>query len=126
MLCTINTMLSCDTYENQMMDVRERWRKHRICQEAWKDKNREYYLFQKRQLACRPEYLEHRRAMYKRSRSTSEEKGLSTIENYYESKKATKTRDRCGDTGRAGTEGSEERPGIGTTLRASIEEGVSG
>ena len=86
--------MSGDTYENQMMDVRERWRKHRICQEAWKERNREYYLFQKRQLACRPEYLEHRRSMYKRSRSTSEEKGLSTIENYYESKKATKTRQR--------------------------------
>ena len=41
-----------------------RWRKKRICQEAWKQRHRCSYLAQKRDLAHRPEYLARRRAIY--------------------------------------------------------------
>ena len=41
-----------------------KWLKHRVCVEAWKAKNYEYYLSQKRQLAGRPEYLRRRREAY--------------------------------------------------------------
>ena len=39
-------------------------RRRRAC-EKWKTAHREYYLMQKRQLATRPEYREHRRNMYR-------------------------------------------------------------
>ena len=38
--------------------------KRRRAVERWKATHREYYLAQKRQLASRPEYLAHRRAVY--------------------------------------------------------------
>ena len=39
--------------------------RRRVACEKWKRNNREYYLEQKRLLASRPEYKEHRREMYK-------------------------------------------------------------
>jgi hypothetical protein len=39
--------------------------KRRAACERWKTRNRDYYLEQKRRLASRPEYLQHRREMYK-------------------------------------------------------------
>ncbi len=39
--------------------------KRRVAVERWKTKNREYDIQRKKQLAHRPEYLEHRRVMYK-------------------------------------------------------------
>ena len=39
--------------------------RRRVACEKWKRNNREYYLEQKRLLASRPEYKEHRRQMYK-------------------------------------------------------------
>ena len=41
-----------------------RWRRKRLCQEAWKQRHRGSYLAQKRELAYRPEYLAHRRTLY--------------------------------------------------------------
>ena len=42
--------------------------KHRACVESWKERNRDYYLFQKRMLSSRPEYLAKRRDDYARSK----------------------------------------------------------
>ena len=47
----------------------ERWRKKRRCQEAWKQRHRDAYLEQKRELAHRPEYLAKRRALYAQRQS---------------------------------------------------------
>ena len=58
----------------------ETWRKHRLRQEAWKERNRERYLNQKRLCACRPAYLALRRERY-RVRSSIERLGLSAITN---------------------------------------------
>ena len=58
-----------------MRDVK--WQKHRDSVEKWKNKNREYYLMQKRQLASRPEYLAKRREMYQ-LRKNDEKLILST------------------------------------------------
>ena len=50
-------------------DPLERWRKKRLCQEAWKQRHRGAYLEQKRELAHRPEYLAKRRALYAQKQS---------------------------------------------------------
>ena len=50
-------------------DPIERWRKKRLCQEAWKQRHRGSYLAQKRELARRPEYLAKRRALYAQKRA---------------------------------------------------------
>ncbi len=42
--------------------------KRRLAVERWKQNHREYYLEQRRILAHRPEYLAHRREMYKAKR----------------------------------------------------------
>ncbi len=39
--------------------------RRRAACERWKTRNRDYYLEQKRRLASRPEYLQHRREMYR-------------------------------------------------------------
>ena len=54
-----------------------KWQKHRDAVERWKEKNREYYLAQKRRLASRPEYLAKRRENY-RVRKNAENYFLST------------------------------------------------
>ncbi len=46
-------------------EVTTRVLSRRAAVEKWKNAHREYYLAQKRQLASRPEYREHRRAMYR-------------------------------------------------------------
>ena len=58
----------------------EKWQKHRLRQEAWKERNRERYLQQKRMCACHPAYLALRRERY-RARSSLERVSLSTITN---------------------------------------------
>ena len=58
-----------------------RWMKHRASVEKWKLAHYEYYLAQKRRLAARPEYLSHRRDLYRAKRSTREQMDLSTIQN---------------------------------------------
>ena len=60
--------------------MNEKWQKHRLRQEAWKERNRERYLQQKRMCACHPAYLALRRERY-RVRSSLERAGLSTITN---------------------------------------------
>ena len=57
-----------------------KWQKHRLRQEAWKERNRERYLNQKRLCACRPAYLALRRERY-RVRSSIERLSLSAIAN---------------------------------------------
>ena len=59
----------------------ERWVKHRAAVEIWKLRHYEYYIAQKRFLAARPEYLAHRRNMYRAKRSIPEQSDLSTIQN---------------------------------------------
>ena len=44
--------------------------------ERWKQRNREYYLEQKRRLAARPEYKAHRREMYKQRVGELKQLGL--------------------------------------------------
>ena len=46
--------------------------RHRACVETWKEKNREYYLLQKKMLSSRPEYLAKRRDDYARSKLQTE------------------------------------------------------
>ena len=59
----------------------ERWVKHRAAVEIWKLRHYEYYIAQKRRLAARPEYLAHRRDLYRAKRSMRERSDLSTIQN---------------------------------------------
>ena len=56
--------------ERGARDPIERWRKKRLCQEAWKQRHRGAYLEQKRELAHRPEYLAKRRALYAQKQAT--------------------------------------------------------
>ena len=48
-----------------METISPRRLKKRAAVETWKSNNYEYYLEQKRRLARRPEYLKHRRDMYR-------------------------------------------------------------
>ena len=50
--------------------------KRRRAVERWKATHREYYLAQKRQLASRPEYLAHRRAVYAAQQAELREAGI--------------------------------------------------
>ncbi len=50
--------------------------KRRLAVERWKASHREYYLAQKRQLASRPEYLAHRRAVYAEKQAELHEAGI--------------------------------------------------
>ena len=50
--------------------------KRRRAVERWKASHREYYLAQKRQLASRPEYLAHRRAVYAARQAELREAGI--------------------------------------------------
>ena len=52
-------------YESECPSLDDIVRRRRVACEKWKRNNREYYLEQKRLLASRPEYKEHRREMYK-------------------------------------------------------------
>ena len=56
-----------------MEDIPSTIVKRRLAVEKWKEKNKEYYLAQKRRLAHRPEYLAHRRQMYKIKRAKKTE-----------------------------------------------------
>ena len=50
--------------------------KRRRAVERWKATHREYYLAQKRQLASRPEYRAHRRAVYAAQQAELREAGI--------------------------------------------------
>jgi hypothetical protein len=60
-----------------VQDADEKWKSHRAAVERWKEKNREYYLEQKRRLAGRPEYLARRREFY-RVRKNDDKQNIST------------------------------------------------
>ena len=64
------------------LDAQTRWARHRFAVERWKDRNRAYYLEQKRRLAQRPEYLKRRRELYglRRARQRDESDALSPRE----------------------------------------------
>ena len=101
-----------------------RWVKHRGAQERWKTMNRERYLQQKRELASRPAYLAHRRAMYRQRlsvRSVGDQVPLSTWKDEYDVETTDEIGDRSGHTGRGGTESPPLRPWSGLTLRETAE-----
>ena len=54
--------------DDEKSDVDLKVSKRRQAVNRWKENHREYYLEQKRRLAHRPEYLQHRREMYKAKR----------------------------------------------------------
>jgi len=58
--------------DDEKSDVDLKAAKRRQAVHRWKENNREYYLEQKRRLAHRPEYLKHRREMYKAKRASNE------------------------------------------------------
>jgi len=91
----------------------ERWAKHRAACERWKQLHYDYYLWQKRQLATRTEYLAHRRQMYRTRRSNAEPTDLSTnkfLNDYSSQDQAT---DRSADPEPTATQSATEwlRPG---------------
>ena len=65
-----------------------KWTMHRLAQEAWKIKNKERYLKQKKECAAHPGYLAQRRATYK-ARSTVEKTSGETKEIYESEDKAS-------------------------------------
>ena len=67
--CTV-CRAGLQTRPGHWRDPSERWRKKRLCQEAWKQRHRGAYLAQKRELAHRPEYLAKRRALYAQKQAT--------------------------------------------------------
>ena len=89
----------------------EKWRKHRKSVELWKAKHRQYYLFQKRALASRPEYLALRRARYRQRkqllRSQAEQQDLSAMEILYEFETTDEEFRRPGDFGGTGAESAQ-------------------
>ncbi len=93
--------------ENMLRDAR--WVKHRVAVERWKSNNYTIYLAQKRRLAARPEYLAHRRAMYRLRhpvRPGNEPKDLSTRENLNELEETNERTDQHLHHKRSATEGT--------------------
>jgi hypothetical protein len=66
-----------DGRSRHALNSQERWMRKRRSQETWKQRHREAYLAQKREIAHRPEYLAKRRELYAHRReavmATSEE-----------------------------------------------------
>ena len=102
-----------------------KWTKHRLSVEAWKLRNRPYYLAQKRRLAARPEYLAHRRVKYRLrqiARSLAEEISLSTIQTFdYDFE--TRNEAAAGRSHRGGgdPEGTQVRSGLDPAARQAAE-----
>ncbi len=93
-----------------------RWVKHRVAVERWKSHNYQYYLAQKRRLAARPDYLAHRRAMYRLrrpARQSSELQVLSTNQILDELEETNQRADQRLHRGWSATEGAPigNRPG---------------
>ena len=83
----------------RMAPVRdERWVKHRAAVEIWKLRHYEYYFAQKRRLAARPEYLAHRRDLYRAKRSMREQSDLSTIQTLNDIETTNEGADRPADS----------------------------
>ena len=75
-----------------------KWTMHRLAQEAWKIKNKERYLKQKKECAAHPGYLAQRRATYK-ARSTVEKTSGETKEIYESEDKASNRSEYFGRSG---------------------------
>jgi len=104
-----------------------RWAKHRISVERWKLAHYQYYLSQKKRLAHRPEYLEHRRTMYAQKKSVRpypQSQSLSTQEIIYEFKETDENTDQSSHPQWSGTTGSTQRIGSDPALRTG-EKGAS-
>ena len=78
-----------------------RWIKRREAVEKWKMAHYAYYLEQKRRLAHRPEYLAHRRAMYRARRSNPQSASLSTSKSLNEFEETDEGSDYCIDRPRS-------------------------
>ena len=101
-----------------------RWAKHRISVERWKLAHYQYYLSQKKRLAHRPEYLEHRRTMYaqrKAARPDPQFESLSTQEIINEFEEANQDRDRRSNRIWSGAPGSPQRVGPDPALRTAAQ-----
>ena len=101
-----------------------RWAKHRISVERWKLAHYQYYLSQKKRLAHRPEYLEHRRTMYaqrKAARPDPQFENLSTQEIIYEFKETDENTDQSSHPQWSGTTGSTQRVGPDPALRTATQ-----
>ena len=101
-----------------------RWAKHRVSVERWKLAHYQYYLSQKKRLAHRPEYLEHRRAMYAQKKSVRPDpqfESLSTQEIIYVSEEANEIRDRSSHPQWSGAPGSPQRVGPDPALRTAAQ-----
>ena len=85
------------TIQCKMATLSDRWIKRREAVEKWKVMHYAYYLEQKRRLAHRPEYLAHRRALYKARRSDARSACLSTIEILNEFEETDERPDHCLD-----------------------------
>ena len=91
----------------RMAPVRdERWVKHRAAVEMWKLRHYEYYIAQKKALAARPQYLAHRRALYRAKRSMREQSDLSTMEILNDIETSDERSDQSPDPGRGAAAGA--------------------
>ena len=97
-----------------------KWTMHRLAQEAWKIKNKERYLKQKKECAAHPGYLAQRRATYK-ARSTVEKTSGETKEIYESEDKAS---NRSEYFGWPRAKSAKWRNWVGTAWDGEIEEGL--
>ena len=97
-----------------------KWTMHRLAQEAWKIKNEERYLKQKKECAAHPGYLAQRRATYK-ARSAVEKAGGETKE-IYESEDEASNRPEY--FGWPGAKSAKRRNWVGTAWDGENAEGL--
>jgi hypothetical protein len=95
--------------ENIALEMESLASKHQAAVEKWKRANYEYYLEQKRVLAHRPEYLAHRREMYKAKRSITLDENLSTRQRLDEYTKSCEEPNRRVHCEPESTSSTEER-----------------
>ena len=99
-----------------------KWAKHRRSVELWKARNRAYYLCQKRRLSSRPEYLAHRREMYRAVRPIDQTPYLSTnqtLDLQHDAPEANEEGAGFSHRGRSDPEGPPEWPRLDPTARPS-------
>ena len=77
--------------------------------ERWKRAHYAYYLAQKRRLAARPEYLAHRREMYRAKRSKTQSTSLSTSKSLHEYQETYERSHHGSDCQTDGAEGPQVR-----------------
>ena len=100
------------------------WAKHRRSVELWKVRNRQYYLCQKRRLSSRPEYLAHRREMYRAVRPIDQTPYLSTnqtLDLQHDAPQSNEEGAGFSHRGRSDTENPEEWSRANTAVRQAAE-----